>query len=410
MLALLPLMSSAYAGDIPVFFVGDPEVAIRQVALETGSPIWQLDLLRPAEVVEGDGPRAIGAGQHATMCATESTNLALREYLDKVEGRVTYEQWGEARNDLDAALAALSCLVEPAESSLGARLFFLRGITLTALGETAGGQAAFVRALHFHPGLKWDESFTPDWKPNFEAAQADVSKRPLGRLVVGPGLEGNSSLWVDGRMANLGDGSVQVPEGEHLVQVLSPHVTTMEVITHGGANVAILVPAAIPDDVASNLLDRRTQAILDAIVAETSGGGPAYAWTGERTWKSDGTTWTELPAHEVDEGPSMRAEVGRGLFWSGLGASAVGLVSTGMGLAMWAPNHVPATGEVGAAYADRVDRAARGGGIATAGLVSFGLGVVAIGVSIPIGKEPVAVGVAPSATGNGAVVALGGSW
>ena len=86
------------------------------------------------------------------------------------------------------------------------------------------------------------------------------------------------------------------------------------------------------------------------------------------------------------------------------------LVNSLCELAMWAPNHVPATGEVGAAYADRVDRAARGGGIATAGLVSFGLGVVAIGVSIPIGKEPVAVGVAPSATGNGAVVALGGSW
>ena len=146
MLALLPLMSSAYAGDIPVFFVGDPEVAIRQVALETGSPIWQLDLLRPAEVVEGDGPRAIGAGQRATMCATESTNLALREYLDKVEGRVTYEQWGEARNDLDAALAALSCLVEPAESSLGARLFLSARHHAHRTTTVTGGRPATLTA------------------------------------------------------------------------------------------------------------------------------------------------------------------------------------------------------------------------------------------------------------------------
>jgi hypothetical protein len=404
-LGIASSLDAALAADTVVLYAGNPDSAVHRVAADTQRPIWEMAPFRLSERISGDRPRGFGADQPEPCDGDDSTNADLTAMIGKVEGRMTYEQWDQAKADLDAASMAVACLSEPADPALGARIYFLAGITATALADPAGANGAYLKAFAFQPALQWDDTFTPDWQAQFDSALSEHNRRGNATVVLGPGMEGQSSLWVDGKMVPVSGNRLTLPEGAHLVQVLEPSVRTTPVRVDAHRTVAIAVPAKISDSLVERANDTAAQPLLDALIDHVFGEQSVYLWTGSQTVRG-GAGWEALPP-KFDPGAESRKTLGGKLVMAGTVAAGTGVAVTAVGLAAFLPNAKAKPGEVGEAYTHRVQTAARGAGLATGGLATVAVGVVTLGIGIPIALSGNAadVGLAPMwVEGGGGVV------
>lgn len=376
-------VSLAWAND-PVLYADDANDAVHRVAADAARSVWELQPVRITEKLTGGLPRAVGANQPAPCASVPTTNASVRESVMRAEGRVSYQQWPQAADELGAARSALGCLSEPAEASLAARLFFLQGISLVATGKTDAAVAAFTNAAFFQPALVWDESFAPEFRGAFDQAAAALPKLPKGNVVVGPGVEGATALWIDGRMAQLTGAVIELPTGFHLVQILQPTVSTLPVAVSAEHPVALLVPLQTPDKLVGLAGDASRQPLLDAIIDQSlPGSDTVYVWTGSRTWRVT-HTWEELPvAASVSSAGKKRTSAT--LRTAGIVAAGIGAASLASGFAVWDANRAAEGEETIDEWATRTQSAGVGSGLFTSGLVSLGLGAVAVGISIPLG-------------------------
>lgn len=390
---------SAIPGNAPVLYADDANVAVTRVAADSGQPVWELLPVRITEKLTGGLPRAVGEKQPPSCAAVPTANASVRDAVMRAEGAVSYQKWAQATADLAMAASALACLNEPAEASLASRLMFLQGITLAATGKTDEATAKFVHATFFQPSLAWDDTFSPDFRPAYDKAIADAPKRLTGNVVLGPGVAGATTLWVDGRMATVTGDVLALPTGLHLVQILQPACATVMVSVSASHPVALLVPLQTPDKLVAAAGDVAQHPLLNAIIEQSFPGKAVYVWTGSRTWRvtpsagsgSEGAAfpgaaarWEQFPvARSVSE--AGRKKVGGALRVAGAVAAGIGAVSIGTGLVVWATNESPGGVETDAEWARRTGTAGGGSALFTSGLVSVGLGAVAIGLSFPLG-------------------------
>ena len=383
MLSLLLLSGFAHAGD-PVLYADDPNQAVHRVAADAAKPVWELQPVRLSENLTGGLPRAVGADQPAPCGAVPTMNAGVREAVMRAEGRVSYQQWGEASAELTAAHNALACLSEPAEASLASRLFFLRGIANTATGKTDAAVGDFANAMFFQPGLTWDAAFPPDFRGPFDMAAGSVPKLPVGTLVLGPGVEGATTLWIDGRLAQVSGSTLSLPVGFHVVQILQPSVSTVLVHVTTEHPVALFVPLQIQDKLVSGAGDPARQPLFDAIIDQSFAQNQAvYVWTGSRTWRvSD--KWEELPIATSISAAGKKRTAGT-IRTAGIVAAGIGAATVATGFALWDANHASDGAETSEEWTTRTSAAGAGSALFTSGLVSLGVGALAIGISIPLG-------------------------
>lgn len=399
----------AWGASTPLLYQGDIDDAVRRVSADADLKPWELEPVLLPERLNEAGLRSFGLDQPPRTCTKGIGNDALRALVEKIEGHVSYEQWTETSEASAAAIGALPCLTESIDAKVAARLFFLNGISATARSDFRAARDAYLRALAFAPDLPWDETFTPDWQPTFDAARADHGALKSTAVVLGPGVDPSAELWVDGRSVVASAGRIELTEGLHLVQTIQPRVLTTEVRARLDRKAAVLVPSAVEPGVVEDASDPAVQAYLDPIVDSLFGEAGCYVWTGSRTVRG-GADWRTLPSASLAvvaatvpgrASPATLLRVGGGT------SAAIGAVATAAGLGMYLPNRAPVPGEVGEAYAARVDRAARGAGIATVGIGALGLGLVAIGASIPL--DIAGSDVALVATPGGVSLVLGGA-
>lgn len=400
-------LDAARAADTVVLYAGDPATAVQRVATDTQKPVWDMAPFRLSERINGDSPRGLGANQPAPCHGPAATNAQLRDLIGKIEGRMTYEEWDQAKADLELAAQSIACLSEPAEPDLGARVYFLTGITATATADPAAANEAYLQAFAFQPALVWDETYTPDWRAQFESALTEHNRRSSASLLLGPGMQGQQSLWVDGKMVTVSGDRLTLPEGAHLVQSLEPTVRTVPVRVYTDRIVALAVPSKVADTLVERATDPTAQPLLDALIDHVFGEQSVYLWTGSETVRG-GAGWEALPK-KFDPGAESRHDLGGKLITAGAVAAGTGAVLTGAGLALFLPNKSPEPGELGEAYTKRVQTAARGAGLATGGFVALAVGVTTLGIGVPIrltgGASDLAVSPMWVEGGGGLVVA-----
>ncbi len=377
-LALLASTDPAHAGA-NVVYGDDAEEAVRHVAADTGLPVWDVHPTAAADLASGDAPQAVGAGQVPGCIGSPVTNAQIRDVVAKVETRIAWQDT-TALADLAAADASLACLSEPAEASLGGRLFFLYGIAAGDAGLPDQAQAAFARALTFQPSLAWDTRFSPKLRTPFDAALASTAARAKRQVTLGPGVEGAATLWIDGQLVQVASGRVEVSDGLHLVQVLLPKVSTFPLVASERA-VAIVVPSALSVRAVAEAAEPSRQAVLQPLIEQRfAADDTTYVWTGARTWKAG--SWDALPPSNAMVEERHRA-VGQRLLLAGGTTGGAGLVAVASGLALWAANHDANGAETTREYGSRMARTGAGSALVDAGVASLGAGLacVAIGVA-----------------------------
>jgi hypothetical protein len=385
------LLAAAAFADEPVVYADDPAIAVHKVSLDAGVPVWELQPVRPSELVSGDVPQAIGVDQPPSCASIATTTAALRETLTRVEDLVAYQRFPQSRALLGTALASLACLADPAEASVTARVLFLDGIAAEDAGDLAAAAESFRGALAFQPALAWDEAMAPELRVGFDQAVAAAASAPVGTLVVGPGVEGVASLWIDGRLVAPVGNTVPLSVGPHLVQLLAPGtVQTLSVVIRGDSPVALLVPSSLSDRVVTQgSPDRRAlvTAIVDARFAKPAS---FYVWTGARTVRYDGAGWVELPMSEA-EGLAARRRAGHDLVLGGGVTAGVGLAATAAGLGLWLSSDPHGAPDNTREYLQRLKRSVAGATLFDGGLVAVGLGTVTLGVGVGVGSPGVTV-------------------
>lgn len=400
MIALLAT-TQALAEPAVLLYSGDTGAAARAVTADAGLPTWELEPTRLSERLPGGQATLLGASSLTTCAGAPSTSAAVRDAVTRVEGRVTYAQWAQARVDLDAAIASLACLTEPTEASIGARLYFLDGLVWSASGEVSAAQAAFAQARAFQPSLAWDATLPSELRAPFDAAP---SATPASTTVrIGPGIAPGTLVWVDGRPAG-GDGKVfPLTAGRHVVQVLGTPLTTLPVEVAPDRPLLLVVGNAISDDLLAGAADGTSRADLEVLLPTLFPGRQVYVWTGDTT--VDVTNgWKTLPHVGTPNtlGPDL---VAGGALLAGLGA-----VGAGVGLVGFITHNDAVDGESNAERSRRLAAAGRGMGMTTLGLVGLGVGAVAIGVGLPLssGHPDKGAAVAVGVGAEGFIVRVGG--
>ncbi len=382
-MALLVALALAPAAEAAttVVYAGDPGTAVERAAADAGLRVWELNPVRVTDLPKGFGPVAVGAGQPAGCTGERVNNAAIRELVGKVEARIAYQQDYEAAlTDLEAASAALPCLGELAEASLGGRLFFLQGVSAAGLGKNDVSKAAFLRVLSFQPGLEWDAKFSPKLRGPFDEAVATEAAAPKRRILVGPGLADAPTLMVDGRLLTPVDGWLEVADGPHLVQLLGPPVATIPVVA-SERPLALMIPSALSEAVVAEVANPTRQVLLQAMIdGNLPGDTSVYVWTGDATWRAG--TWEALPASQA-LAAGKRREIRARLTVAGTITGGVGAVAAVAGVGLWAASRGPAGPEETEAFGARMARQGAGAALFDAGAVGLaaGLGCVVVGVT-----------------------------
>lgn len=381
-----------------VLYVGEAAPAALATIAATGRPGWEVS---PRTLDAGSGGhRATVEGAAPSTCAAPTNAAAVRDALTKAESEVAYENWDGARLRIGEAVAAMGCLAEPAEASVGARVQFLSGIVRVSGGDAVGAETAFREAIAFQPGLAWDEAFTPDWRPPFDAASRAAN--PPARVMLGPGLAATSSVWLDGRPMPVTAATFTVPEGPHLLQLIGQTIETLRIVARADAPVLVSIPDQVGPDLITHADEPAVQAWLGLHLASTWPGRAVYVWTGD-TLLDATRDFAVVPVPVVD---APKQDRGRGLFIGGIATGAVGVLGTGLGVAGYLTNAHAVPGESHDDYVGRVTAAGRGAGMATLGLAFVGAGGVALALGLPRGGDAadIELVVGPSA------VALNGRW
>ncbi len=401
--ALPPGPTPQTTPQIPLLYAGDPAEAVTRAGSDANVPVWDLHPARIGETMSGGLLRALGANQPPPCSSVPTTNTAVRDAVMHAEGDVSYQRWSQALTELTTASNALNCLSEPSEASLASRLKFLTGIALTATGQPNDAVSEFQQAIYFQPSLAWDGGVSPDFRAPFDAASAaaraivpataapsNLPRTPMGQVLLGPGVSTATTLWVDGRLATVSGAALSLPAGTHLVQILQPTVATVAVHVDPLHPVALLVPLQTPDALVDHVEIPGNQLVLGAIADQAfPEAQDVYLWAGDRTWHAEQSEGQRRSWHEVPQSNAFlearKKRVAGGVRLAGAVLAGTGAASAGVGVLVWSATHDATGPESDAEYRTRTAAAGGGSALFTSGLVTVGLGVVAFGLSFPLG-------------------------
>ena len=368
-LITLMLIGSAFAEGPTVIYPGDDaSMAVTRVAATTKLDAASIKPVTLSDITVGEAPVLFGPGAAKACGGVPSTMSALRGAVERAESGVAYMEFEQAKAHLKTAVNALGCLKEPVHPETGSRLHYLNGILLHSSGNNDGASIAFKQAHHFQPGLTWDDYFPPDSKDLFDAAGSALAGETVLTLAVVP-APAEGALWIDGRAVTAPGGIVSLPEGDHLVQVVSAETTTvrLSVIPHQegageeaeasvegeeeeeapgeseatgegaaaeeGAGAAIdrslvthtlVVPTAVTNSDLTWADEDTSRQNLEIILSAALGeGGVVYIPLGATVWTTTlgSGEWTalEVPTGALVSRTGIKRIAGQSLFWGGAG-------------------------------------------------------------------------------------------
>jgi hypothetical protein len=241
-------VARANEGAPVVVVAADPEAVEGKVRGLLGEHPYELRGL-PDEL-EVAGLWLLGASPSG-LCPTPSltadevaTALAdAQRHIDEVE-----VEEGQAR--LSALRNRLGCLDSPADPEALWSLHFLEAVTAHFVSGPEAAGPALHRALAVRPGAAFDESYPPDLRDAYLAAQREVMAAgwakvlPLGEL-------GERTVLVDG--TEVPASGLELMPGEHLLQLRSAEglLRGGSLVLGGGEMLVVGAPKKLSRDLAA---------------------------------------------------------------------------------------------------------------------------------------------------------------
>ncbi len=304
------------------------------------------------------------------------------------------EQAGQTLERLDALLPCLNGVLPRGEL---ARISYLEGVAQAYAGQEEAAQESFRRALVVSPELDWDEGFPPLYRPLFDQAIQDALRSASAPLIVEPQVGQTASLWVDGVEFTTGGMAITLAEGRHLLQwqLAAGGFSTRVTGVRAGETVTVLSR----DDVVAAMLggagsDVARQAAAEALgelaatadvervyVAELAGVDLLHVFTpATGTWQM------------ADQGLVTRRLQQRRRGNAGLVCLVAGGTVTAAGMLVWGLGYAKGRELYDEApnisnndmYDQNVEDYHRFRTQANVGLFAAGVGVVGVGVGIPL--------------------------
>jgi hypothetical protein len=219
LLAFLPVVAHAQEPEPPsivVLAVDEDAASARMPALVESGTVYQVSTA--PDVIEVAGLWLLGASPSG-LCPTPSlTADEVVAALADAQRRIDEVEVEEGQARLSALRNRLGCLDSPADPESLWSLHFLEAVTAHFAAGAEAAMPALERALAVRPGAAYDDSYPPDLRDAYLAAQQGVMSAGWARILPMGELEGQAVL-VDG--TEVPAAGLEVIPGEHLLQLRS---------------------------------------------------------------------------------------------------------------------------------------------------------------------------------------------
>ena len=278
-LILVAWCTPAWADEVPLLTVvaADPEAAEGKVRALLGDQPFELRSL--PDDLDVAGLWLLGASP-VGLCPTPSLTAAdVAEALTDAQRRIDEVEVEEGQARLTALRNRLGCLDSPADPEALWSLHFLEAVTAHFATGSEAASPALRRALAVRPGAAFDESYPPELRDAYLAAQQDVMAAGWAR-VLPLGELGGEAVLVDG--AEVPASGLELIPGEHLLQLRSAEGVLRggSLTLGGGALLVVGSPQGLSRGLAA--LSREQQADLGAWLAAR-----LQLTEGSRVWIAD---------------------------------------------------------------------------------------------------------------------------
>jgi len=333
------LLSVAWA-DTPLLHDGPPETAVARVVASGGGPAWELDPLRPDQLMAHSQAGLVGISSSCQRAPAGAADL--RKSVQFAEEMFERQNWEAAARHIRQARAELPCLVDETDAVQAAHLHLLAGIVAREQGRTEDVADAFDRAQRFGSDtasgtpLQWNDRLaSPDRGADALARAGEaLLQAPRGTVRFAPGVDpGRLDLRIDGRAVPLRrEESLSLPVGYHHVQVVSSGpsgrvVRTFEIDLTEDVPIVVADPAGLTSLALGPHVN--TPALGDFIRAAGLRGTTRVV-AGDAVWTFD-TEWTQLPAVDLHAAERTQRLLTRRRT-AGFAAMAGGVLVSGLGL------------------------------------------------------------------------------
>ena len=97
------------------------------------------------------------------------TNKHIQNYTQTADNHLSYYELEKAAADLNKAETSLVCLQELFNTDDVRQMYYLKGILEQTQGNNDASQQSFSSAIRIKPDIQWNNFYSPDAKPNFDA-------------------------------------------------------------------------------------------------------------------------------------------------------------------------------------------------------------------------------------------------
>ena len=326
--------------DKPVLHDGPPEDAVSRVDALGAGPTWELDPLRPEQLVQTT--RAGLVGVDSSCQRAPATAASLRQSVEFAEVMFERQKWSDALRHIAEAKAQLPCLVDEVDAVEAARLHLIEGIVAHEQDRLEDARVAFDLAQRFgtEPStgevLAWDGRLaSPDRGATLlDAAGEALLNAPQGTLRFAPGVDpGRIDLRIDGRTVPLSPTeALPLAVGHHHIQVVSGGVEGRMVQTYT-IRLTEDSPAVVADPrglVGLSLAPHVNTPALADFIRAAGIQGQTWVVAGDEAWTYD-TEW--IRQRPIDLAAASRAaDRSTRLRAAGIATMVTGAVVSGVGL------------------------------------------------------------------------------
>ena len=313
----------------------DPEASTVRTSLAADIDAEQLQLQTIVDVTRTATPTYLSQKDSAEKveqldgCTGSTiTNKHIQNYTQTADNHLSYYELEKAAADLNKAETSLVCLQELFNADDVRQMYYLKGILEQTQGNDDASQQSFSSAIRIKPDIQWNNFYSPDAKPNFDAAKSEFSSLGSIALDIIPS-EAASSLWINGTPL-LDVNSPTIYSGTNIIQIVGLETTTYEISVPSDVDsIKLVLPSTLPNTAFTWVEDTEKvselSSVLNTVIDPSS---TVYVHNAGRVWSNDiGTsTWTELEVPKFAETRlNARKITGQTLFWSGLATGAISI-------------------------------------------------------------------------------------
>ena len=258
------------------------------------------------------------------------SNIHIRTLAQTASNSLDYYELDKAGQYLKKAQKQVVCLQERFNADDVRKMYYLQGILEQFKGDNEASVQAFSSAIRIKPDLAWDQSKSPDAKPNFDQAKSEFSKLDAVPLDIIP-AQASSSLWINGAPLLDAD-SPTIYVGDNIIQVIGLETTTYEIsIPKDAEKVRLIIPSTTPVTANTWMQDADKMEELNLVlVSVLEKDTRLLVHDSGRIWETQigSNQWDELKVPKFAETRLHAKKItGQALFWSGLVTSSVSLGS-----------------------------------------------------------------------------------